>query len=538
MGKDKLEHSIKSKLSSYESAINTDSLWAGIQTGLAETSATTAAASSTVVSSVWTSKLAVGLSALAATIITIGGIWYFTSDNFNEQNKEKQSVVTEQPISNNINTKTSNTNTPKTIESTNKELVQSQNTNTAAVLNVETQNPVSNNTATQAGNTIDATIETSASKNTTTQAYQQANTAAEHTNNTPLGSNPNNNNASAPITSQDEMQTVPTQDFRSTQNQAETAATDITEIESTKVSDVSAANIAISNNEQVEEQGRNSVSFALLDNYMTDVNYNNGELDLGLQLPNKKIECPGFGGNSNKGFFVGELQVIPYYSIPRITASSDLGEIWKTNKENTESYLETFQVNLLGRYELRNGLYFDAGVGYGQLDEKFEFNFSETIVTDEDDVPVIIIIRPDGMNDTIVGTGTVTVDTTAVYETFNYHRMAELNVALGYEIPVNNALSIYGDVGLSINIFTSRTGFHLLDDIDAVEFPSESRPVYKTSTGYKLTGSLGLRYYSGNTVLSVGPQFRSHLTNWIRDEHPISLKYFDIGLRMSVGYVF
>ena len=143
------------------------------------------------------------------------------------------------------------------------------------------------------------------------------------------------------------------------------------------------------------------------------------------------------------------------------------------------------------------------------------------------------------MNDTIVGSGTVIQDTSAIYETFNYHRMFEFTTALGYEVPVNNALSIYGDVGLSINISTIREGWHLLDDIDAVEFPNQNREVFKTSTGYKLTGGLGLRYYMpGGVVLSGGPEFRSHLTNWIKDEHPIELKYFDIGLRLAVGYVF
>ena len=74
MGKDKLEHSIKSKLSSYESAVNTDSLWAGIQTGLAESTTATAATTATA-SSIWSSKLLIGLSVLTIGLLGIGGLW-------------------------------------------------------------------------------------------------------------------------------------------------------------------------------------------------------------------------------------------------------------------------------------------------------------------------------------------------------------------------------------------------------------------------------------------------------------------------------
>lgn len=541
MGKDKLEHSIKSKLSSYESAVNTDSLWAGIQTGMAESSAavTTSTAVAKTASSVWSSKALIGLGIFAASLAVIGGLWYNSIDTSTENDLENNAKETILITDNKTNTEESSfsLNTEKS----------DQETKTTASDKINTFIEQENNTSSTKKSSVDQLVvsDNTHSNSTHYRTFEDIDRVASTNNNSSNSagvdgdSNMTNKNipsATTPIAEEDIAI-----DLGSNPNQASIPVS----IPDTNNDDVEFTNevvseIPLSTSNTETTDATNSISYALLDQYrVSDLNNESDVFNLNLQLPPNKIDCPAFGSKGRKGVFIGELQAIPYYSIPRITATSELGEIWKSNKLETESYLETFQINLLGRYQLRNGLYFNAGVGYGQLDEKFEFNFNETIVTEQDDVPVIIIIRPDGMNDTIIGTGTVIQDTSAIYETFNYHRMFEFTTALGYEIPVNNSLGIYGDVGLSINISTTREGWHLLDDIEAVEFPSQNRQVFKTSTGYKLTGGIGLRYYMpGGVVLSGGPEFRSHLTNWIKDEHPIELKYFDIGLRLAVGYVF
>ncbi len=527
MGKDKLEHSIKSKLSSYESAVNTDSLWAGIQTGLAESTTATAATTATA-SSIWSSKLLIGLSVLTIGLLGIGGLWYVNSNNQSLNNLNEDKFTLE-------NTSRTSENTEKTSENT-------QATNISTTLISDEKNEIIAEST-----EIIEKRETVINNNTNTEKSVNQPNPYNAEAKTPLDVNPANN-AQANNTQTNNTQT---KDFATNdqaenkQNNQDSSIPQAAEV--AKDADTNSSAIPTSEDESLfakEEslETKNSISTSLLDRFLLD------ELDDQKSLADLKIngcfvdsniECPDFGGGGSKGYFVGELQVIPYYSIPRITATNELGEIWKANKESTESYLETFQINLLGRYQLKNGLYLNAGVGYGQLDEKFEFDFSETIVSEQEDIPIIIIIRPDDTRDTIIGSGTVIQDTSAIWETFNYHRMFEFTAAVGYELPVSNSVGFYGDLGLSINISTVRNGWHLLDDIDAVEFPSQNRAVFNTTTGYKLTGGLGIRYYlPGGIVLSGGPEFRSHLTNWIRDEHPIELRYFDIGLRLAVGYVF
>ncbi len=523
MGKDKLEHSIKSKLSTYESSVNTDKLWAGIQAGMGASAAgATEVSTSAGATSALKGKMIIGLSIAAVALITVGSLWYFNgtdSSDILKNNEINTEEITAPALANSSDLQEAvnlETTSPIDINSTVEKTVSTLNQTTSPnqkTISIDKTSTFSNTPATTKTITYNTT-----SQNTTT-SFPQSNA-------TTLGLNQNQQNGT-----------------KISERSINSDESVVVQMENTTINS-SKENITFSNNSSIMSDAmkveKSEISYSMLEgSSLMGLNGIPVDFSFDLQLPKNTIECPSFGGSSNSGgVFMGEIQAIPYYSIPRITATSDAGEIWKQNKLDTESYLETFQVNLVGRYQMNNGLYFNAGIGYGQLDEKFEFAFEETFVTQEE-IPVTIIIRPDGNNDTIPGQGEVTQDSTSIASTYNYHRMVEFTVGLGYEFAVNQRISIYGDVGMSINIFTSRTGFHLLDDIDVVDFNNSSRPVFNTSTGYKLTGGVGLRYYAGNgVVLSAGPEFRSHMSNWIRDEHPIELRYLDIGMRMGVGYMF
>lgn len=255
--------------------------------------------------------------------------------------------------------------------------------------------------------------------------------------------------------------------------------------------------------------------------------------DIGLNFPDP-IECPSF--SKKKGHFSLLLHAIPYYSMPMYNPLNEEGKIWMNNKKEYESYLEAFQVNLLGQYQWKNGLYVQAGVGYGQIDEKLDFlNISSYDV--EEVGPTIIIIYGDGQpNDTIEQTRTVTYYDTTGAETYNYHRMVEIPIALGYEFRGGN-LGFYIDAGVSINVLTSRTGYTYLAG-EAVAFDDPDYNLYGTSTGLKVNGSAGVIFYPTNRfAISIGPDIRYHTQNWLHSSQSLEQRYLDIGLRLGMKYL-
>lgn len=539
MGKDKLEHSIKNKLSSYESAVNTDKLWAGIQAGMG--AASTPAAQSAVAKGL-SSKLLIGIGLLTITAFGLGVFWYSSQNQeaINTSETLELSAVNQQDSQENTKVETkqltleNNTQVEAKANNSTQATIAKPITSTTPLVNTKTKVSTLNTTNQEkARNQEKATKPTKAIAHvSTTNTFDQQSKSTSANNEKALGlTQKKTETPNVHFETKHSQEVIPSSvsnNQTTTETQVSAVASNIAEMPSYEQVDHSF--LALSQN-LLEEKGISAKGLNLK-KVKNDFVFG--------KLPKKNIECPSFGGSNNSGgVFMAELQAIPYYSTPRITAKNDQGEIWKQNKLNTESYLETFQVNLLGRYQMNNGLYFNAGVGYGQLDEKFVYNASDQFTTIEGDVPVIIIVKTDGTRDTIVGEGTITIDSTINANIYNYHRMVELTAAVGYEFAVNSRLSVYGDVGLSINILTTRKGRHLLEDFDVVKFDNSARQVFKTSTGYKLTGGVGLRYYAGSgVVLSGGPEFRSHLSNWMTNEQSIELKYFDIGLRMAVGYMF
>ncbi len=538
MEKDKLEHSIKSKLSSYESAVNTDNLWAGIQAGMTEaatgtavSSASATAAKGGILTSLISTKWILGLSVVG--LIGIAAIFYFQSQHQNKQSE---------PFDQRSTPNTTHIASTSATSSSNKEYVGSEeikktgHNRTSNNSDIASSNVNSNPIEGVVSKNSESSLENTSHSTSSTMMLPQNEPSKESS---PLGVNPTSNPSSHQTS----------EEFPSTNESNISSSSVAQESTVTKIGDtknetqVELATEVANQSTELEELSTSKTSLVYSNSLENMAHFNLTKMDATTEfigsLPPNKVTCPSFGGGSRgglRGYFVGEVQAIPYYSIPRITALSEEGELWKQNKLETEKYLETFQVNAVGRYQTNSGLYVHGGVGYGQLDEKFDINLSQTITTVED-LPVIIIIRPDGMNDTIPAPLEVTQDSMALYSTYNYHRMVEFTAAVGYEIALNSALAVYGDIGMSVNLYTSRSGYHIVDNVDVVSF--DERPVFKTSTGYKLTGGLGLRYYTENrVVLSGGIDFRSHLSNWIRDEHPIELRYTDIGLRLGVGYVF
>ena len=495
MGKDKLEHFIKDSVGDYESPINTDDLWANIQGAMPAAKATAVAASN---NNTW-KWLALG----AVLLITTSTAMYYGSTSA-------------------LTTPTSTIEIPAAPKAISTEIANSELSNQSELIETETESTVTDISEETSENTAALPSEKVVVKTSTIPVTRSNVSSAATSVNTQII-------ATNRTTSEEEVKTDNSQAFTMTNESNEyTSNSD----EFTQNTSVLGIKIQEQNTRAFVSSGYMFSDIDLLDNDNTLADHSVN--------PPKKVVCPSFGGNSNsRGTFIGELQLIPMFSTPLLTATSELGEEWKARKEATESRLESFQINLVGRYQTNFGVYVQGGVGYGQIDEKFEFNSEDITVITQDSLPVIIILRPNGTSDTIIGDVDVSTTSSSIAETYNYHRMIELPFAIGYEFALNSSMGIYFDFGGSVNLSTFRKGYHIVNDVEVISFDNATQPVFKTSTGFKLNGGAGLRYYTdGGMILSVGPEFRYHTSNWIRDEHPLQLKYRDLGVRLAVGYQF
>lgn len=255
---------------------------------------------------------------------------------------------------------------------------------------------------------------------------------------------------------------------------------------------------------------------------------------IGLMNFPRPVRCPDFGGRKPLRFNL-DIHAIPYYSnqLLSLIDESELNKTWLEQRNSTEKPLEAFQVNVLGRLQTNSGLYVQGGIGYGQIDQKLSVPIQETTSTSNEQGPVIVIIYGNGIpNDTIIGEVPVTTIERKGAETYNYHRMIEIPIALGYERRMND-WGFYIDGGASLNIWTSRKGYMLKDNKPQ---KYEDVGVFTTSTGIKLNGSLGMKYYFNNDMsLSAGPDIRYHMQNWMKPQFGMTQKHLDIGLRVGLS---
>ncbi len=518
MGQDKFELFVKDKIGDYESPVDGDALWASIQTAQGSNATTAASGLSA------TSKLIIGSVLLVSMIAT--GIWLL--NNQKQQSDSSLSMeLTEDQDANELQEITTEAFVTEDQTALNEQISVDQAKTEVAINN---NNNVDGNFNTS--NTIPVVKpEQSRIDSKTAQATYpgQVDSNQVQTTNTSGSETAENKAAVQQMASKQIVKEEPPINEASSVN---TSDVENTTFNSTNT--VTASNLGISLKSNAATQ-RSLVEASNIDPIGLNLYQQSNALFSNNPQP---VTCPDFGNNRGSGSFGFELQAIPYYSMKQFNALDELGQEWQETRQATESYLESFQINALLRYQHSSGIYAHAGIGYGQIDEKVELNaedFSDITV----DTITIIIFHPNGDIDTITGPVMGTSETELNAKVYNYHRMIELPFAVGYEFPVNNRMGIYADLGGSLNLAVFRNGYTVVDQTELVPFDSTSRPVYKTSTGFKIKSSVGLRYYTNSGItLSAGPEIRYHTSNWLRDELTLEQRYLEIGLRFAAGFTF
>lgn len=237
------------------------------------------------------------------------------------------------------------------------------------------------------------------------------------------------------------------------------------------------------------------------------------------------------------GFSIG-ADLALYYSNPlfkyKLVDTLNQSNYIQT-RQQTESYQEAFSARVLGRYQWNQGLYVQAGLSYGQIDERFRFknNFKDTI---QGNVPITITILANNQRDTIFGSGDIAVHSFIEADVYNYHRFIDVHLGIGYEIAMNDYFGAYIDANIGLNVTSWHKGYILAPDMSLHNF--KEKPIYKKQLGINLLTNFGLRYRHGSMSYHFGPSVQYYFSDWLNDKNLLEQKYFNIGIHGGAMYMF
>lgn len=236
----------------------------------------------------------------------------------------------------------------------------------------------------------------------------------------------------------------------------------------------------------------------------------------------------------NEGFSIG-LQLMPLYSIPLFNSDSVSLKNYEKLRRSTEKYQEAFTIRASGMYQWKNGLYAQAAIDYGQIDERFEY-YESTVDTVTGQVPTTIFINDNGQMDTIFGPGLVLRESYTDAKVYNYHGFIDISLGVGYQMPIQKNVSLYVDGNVGFNVASWHKGMifspeGIMEDIKKV-------PIYKNQLGFKINANLGVEWKKGALSYRIGPSIIYHTNNWLDDSNLLEQRYLKVGVHLGMRYSF
>ena len=207
--------------------------------------------------------------------------------------------------------------------------------------------------------------------------------------------------------------------------------------------------------------------------------------------------------------------------------SGDIGQDVLTDRENTESYMLSYQANARLGIKLPSGLTGMAGVSYDRYNERFDyFNPAEQLPIE---TTVIVVAG---------GDSTVSISIEAIGE----HTVKHTNTMSFVSVPLTAAYTWQGDKlnvgvhgGMAVNLLFLKSG-RIVNEEGLQSLNSTVRKeTYKTSAGFNLTGGLIFEYKIDRDISFIAePRFSYNLRSLTTDGYPIDQKYLTAGINFGI----
>lgn len=211
-----------------------------------------------------------------------------------------------------------------------------------------------------------------------------------------------------------------------------------------------------------------------------------------------------------------------------MSARSTEFENYTRVRDTTENAWYAFSAGARLSMVYKNGLALRAGAIYAQNNEIFR---RDSFSVDTFD----IIDRVTGLPvDSLLVQSAVNRSTR-----YNRYRSVDLTVQVGYEFPINKAVTVSFNGGVNFNLWEGKK-VAILDPITGqIINAAENRDVFKRGLGISLLGSAAMYCSVANRwQVFAEPQFRYYLNPITTDRHPVKQRYMNAGLLLGMRYRF
>lgn len=209
---------------------------------------------------------------------------------------------------------------------------------------------------------------------------------------------------------------------------------------------------------------------------------------------------------------------------------------WIEQRRLTESILEAWSTDLSVSYALHQNWQIRAGLGYTQINTRFDYSTSSTTVDSVDGLQVIIF-NPDNTVDSITGPIAVYETTLRERKIHNSFRQWELPLLLAYENGFGS-LSFIAEAGARVRLSRSWEGQVLSQDLREVVDLKE-QDWYKTQLGLSFQAGIQLGYeLSPQLQLRAGGTLRYTPGKFTKEDIGFSEGYQLFGLQLGLRYQF
>lgn len=207
-------------------------------------------------------------------------------------------------------------------------------------------------------------------------------------------------------------------------------------------------------------------------------------------------------------------------------------------RNSTETSLESINAGFEALVRHRSGLQLRTGLSYTYIAERLDVGYSitETAIIPDGIIEVLIDVN----GDTTYVRGAVPVQLTTEYsrQTFNYHRMWDVPVILGYRFSGTDDWNFGLEAGIHANIQTTQKG-EILATTGAITDLATSPNTFKDNVGMSLYFGLTAEYGLGeNWQLTFSPFYRNFPNSFSSNDYEVNQHYSMWGANLGIRYLF
>ncbi len=256
-----------------------------------------------------------------------------------------------------------------------------------------------------------------------------------------------------------------------------------------------------------------------------------------VQVKNKKkdVHCEVLQGSQSK-FYLAARHVNSY-AFNSLDVKNPSADDYMTSRHSTESKKYSFSDELAVGLEYRSGLFFELGVRYDQINEKF--NYFDPNALSESTVIVSDTIVSEGMTQVIVDTVTTKLPGVREIVHNNRFRKISLPLSVGYQFPINKKVSVAARTGIVMNVWSKYIGKMFdenLDVVSIVDRQNGNNPFFNKLV-HSVSASAYLQYKMNKRMeILVGLDGYKNIGSTSYDTNPIDQKYSSLGIFIGTKY--